>query len=64
MNTYIDSSKEINDKDSRIKIVGTVTISKYKSIFGKFYTPNLSEDVFVIKKVKKHCPVDTCYWWS
>ena len=30
-------------------------ISKYKNIFAKCYTPNLSEEVFVIKKVKKFC---------
>ena len=60
-NTYIDSSKEINDKDSKFKIGSTVRISKYKSIFAKGYTPNLSEEVFVIKKVKKYCAVDTCY---
>ena len=60
-NTYIDSSKEINDKDSKFKIGSTVRISKHKSIFAKGYTPNLSEEVFVIKKVKKYCAVDTCY---
>ena len=34
----------------------TVIISKYKNIFEKGYTSNLSEDVFVIKKVKKTVP--------
>ena len=29
-----------------------VRISKYKNIFTKGYTPNWSEKVFVIKKVK------------
>ena len=52
-NTYIDSSKEINDKDCKFNIGGTVRISKYKSICAKGYTPNLSEEVFVIKKVKE-----------
>ena len=55
-NTYIDSSKEINDKDPKFKIGGTVRTSKYKSIFGKVYAANLSEEVFVIKKVKKYSP--------
>ena len=54
--TYIDSSKEINDKDPKFKIGGTVRTSKYKSIFGKVYAANLSEEVFVIKKVKKYSP--------
>ena len=60
-NTYIDSSKEVNDKDPKFKTGGTVRISKYKSIFAKFYAANLSQEVFVIKKIKKHCAVDTCY---
>ena len=32
-NTYIDSNKDINDKDPKIKVGGYVRISKYKSIF-------------------------------
>ena len=42
-NTYIDSSKEINDKDPKFKIGDIVRISKYKNIFAKGYTPNWSE---------------------
>ena len=34
-NTYINSSKEISDKDPRLKIGGNVRISKYKNIFEK-----------------------------
>ena len=51
-NTYTDSSKEINNKDPKCKICDTVRISKYKNIFAKGYTPNWSEEVFVIKKIK------------
>ena len=51
-NTYIDSSKEVNDKDPKFKVDDHVSISKYKNIFTKGYTPNWSEEVFVIKKVK------------
>ena len=50
--TYIDSSKEINNKDPKFKIGDIVRISKYKNIFAKGYVPNWSEEVFVIKKVK------------
>ena len=39
-NTYIDSSKEINDEDPRFKIGDIVRISKYENIFAKIYTPN------------------------
>ena len=41
-NTYIDTSKEINDEDTKFKIGGIVRISKYKSIFAKGYVPNWS----------------------
>ena len=39
-NTYIDSNKEINDKDPKFKVGDHVRISKYKNIFTKGYTPN------------------------
>ena len=55
-NTYIDSSKEINDKDPKFKISDFVRISKYKNIFANVFTLNCSEEVFVIKKVKNTLP--------
>ena len=54
--TYIDFKKEVNDKDPKFKVSNRVRISKYKNIFAKGYTPNWSEDVFVIKKVKNTVP--------
>ena len=48
LSTYIQSSKEKNNKDPKFKIGDIVSISKYKNIFGKGYTPNWSEEVFVI----------------
>ena len=33
--TYIDSSKEINDKDPKFKIDDIVRISKYKTLLQK-----------------------------
>ena len=54
--TYIDSSKEINDKDLNFKVGDGVKISKYKNIFAKDYVPNWSEEVFIIKKVKNIVP--------
>ena len=50
--TYIDSSKEINNKDPKCKISGIVRISKYENIFAKGYVPNWSEEVFVTTRVK------------
>ena len=36
----LHSNKEVNDKDSKFKVSNHVTISKYKNIFAKRYTPN------------------------
>ena len=54
--TYINSGKEINNEDFKFKIDVIVRISKYKNIFAKVYTPNWSEEVFMIKKVKNTVP--------
>ena len=45
-----------NDKDPKFKVGDHVRIAKYKNIFAKGYTPNWSEEVFVIKKVKNTVP--------
>ena len=55
-NTYINTSKEINDKDPKFKVGDRVRISKYKNIFAKGYMPNWSEEVFAIKKIKNTVP--------
>ena len=49
---YIDFKKEVNDKDPKFKIGDHVRIWKYKNIFAKGYTPNWSEEVFVVSKIK------------
>ena len=54
--TYIDFGVENNDKDPKFKVGNHETILKYKNIFAKGYTPNWSEDVFVIKKVINNVP--------
>ena len=51
-NTNVSSIKEVNDEDPKFKVVDGVRISKCKNTFAKGYTPNWSEEVFVIKKVK------------
>ena len=48
-NTYIDFTKEVNDKDPKVKFGDHVRISKYKNNFAKGYTPNWSEEFFVVK---------------
>ena len=55
-NTYIDFNKEVNDKDPKFKVGDHVRISKYKNIFAKGYTPNWSEEVFVVSKIKNTIP--------
>ena len=49
--TYIDSSKESNNKDPKFKIGDIVRMTKYKNIFAKGYVTNWTEEVFMIKKV-------------
>ena len=55
-NTYIDLKKKVNDKDPKFKIGDHVRISKQKNVFAKGYTPNWSQEDFVIKKVKNTVP--------
>ena len=55
-NTYIDFKKEVNDKNPKLKVGDHLRIPKYKNILAKGYTPNWSEEVFVIKKVKNTIP--------
>ena len=55
-NTYINIGKEVNDKDPKFQVGDYVRISKYKNIFAKGYTPNLSEEIFVIKEIKNTVP--------
>ena len=50
-NTHIGSKKEVNDEDRKFKVGNHVRISKYKNIFAKRYTVNLSEDVYVVNKI-------------
>ena len=49
---YAEYNENFNKKDSKFKVGDNVRISKYKNIFAKGYTPNWSEEVFVISKIK------------
>ena len=55
-NTYIDFGKEVNDTDPKFKVGDHVRISKYENIFAKGYTPNWSEEVFLVKEIKNTVP--------
>ena len=47
-NTYINIDKKVNDKDAKFNVGDHVRISNNKNIFAKVYTPNYSEEIFVI----------------
>ena len=53
---YINSSKEINEKDPESKVDDISRKSKYKNIFVKGFVPNWFEEVFVIKNLKHTVP--------
>ena len=55
-NTYINIRKKVNDKDPKFKVGDHVRISNYQNIFAKGYTPNWSEEIFVIKGIKNTVP--------
>ena len=45
-----------NKKNPKFKVGDNVRISQYKNIFAKGYTPNWSEEFFVINKIKNTVP--------
>ena len=51
-NTYINTY----DKDLKFQVSDHVRISRYKNIFAKGYTPNWSEEFFVM-----YSAIDICY---
>ena len=54
--SFAEYNEESNKKIPKCKVGDNVRISKYKNIFAKGYVPNCSEEIFVIKKVKKKVP--------
>ena len=55
-NTYVDTKKGVNDKGPKFEVGDRVRISKYKNIFAKGCTPNWSEEVLVVNKIKNKVP--------
>ena len=51
--SFAEYIEESNEKDSRFKVDDHVRISKFKNLFAKGYTPNWSEEIFIVKKIKK-----------
>ena len=60
-NKNTNISKEVNDKDPKFKVSDYVRISKSKHVIAKAYTPNWSEEFFMIKEVKNTVRTDVCY---
>ena len=48
--------EEFNKKDPKFKVGDRVRISKYKNVFAKGYTPNWSEELFIVDEVKNTVP--------
>ena len=55
--SYAEYNENPNKNDPKFKVGDHVRISKYENIFAKGYTPNWSEEIFVISKIK-----DTVLW--
>ena len=55
-NYYVEFNEDFNKKDPKFKVSDHIKISKYKNIFAKAYTPNWSEEVFVINEIKNTVP--------
>ena len=50
--SFAEYNEESNEKGSKFKVVDHASISKYKNIFTKGYSPKWSEEVFFNKKIK------------
>ena len=48
--SFAEYNEESNEKDPKFKVDDHVQISKFQNVFAKRYTPNWSEEIFIIKK--------------
>ena len=55
-NSCAEYNEKFNEKDPKLKVGDHVRISKFKNVFAKGYTPNWSEGIFVVKKIKTTVP--------
>ena len=53
--SFAEYYEESNEKDPKFKVGDHVRISKFKNVFAKGYTPNWSEEIFI---VKNYCAFD------
>ena len=54
--SFVEYSEETNKKSPKFKLGDNVRISKYKNIFAKIYTPNWTEEVFVVNEIQNTVP--------
>ena len=54
--SFAEYNEDSTKKDPKFKVGDNVRISKYKKIFAKGYTPNWSEEVFVVSQIKNTVP--------
>ena len=54
---YIYFDVKDHDEDLKFEVGDHVRTSKHKNIFSKYYTPNRSDKVFIIRKVKNNIPL-------
>ena len=54
--SYAEYNEDSNVTKPKFKVGDHVKISKYKNIFAKGYTPNWSEEVLVVSKIKNTVP--------
>ena len=63
--SFAEYNEESNEKDPKFKVGDHVWISKFKNVFAKGYTPNWSQEIFIVKKIKNtvpwtYCALDIC----
>ena len=54
--SFAEYNEESNEKDPKFKIGDHARISKFKNVFAKGYTPNFSEEIFIVKKITNTVP--------
>ena len=50
--SFAKYNEESNEKDPKFKVGDHVRISKYINVLAKGHTPNWSEEIFIIKRIK------------
>ena len=59
--SYAEDNENSNETNPNFKVGDHVRISKYKNIFAKGDTQNLSEEAFMIRKIINTVSMDLCY---